>query len=171
MKQSKFLTVMACLDEQSQIILHKMQNKITEKGLVGTHTQDVPFHISLGSFPVTEADRLKTEMKRVADAFGQFTVELHCLNDFNNRVLFLQPAVNENIDKLHNAFDGNFSDGFPFHAHVTLFCGDERSVIEARRVVGELSQPLTVTVTSLLLGEFFPTKLTAEYRLSNSKPL
>lgn len=159
---------MACFDEQSQNKLHSIQDKLTDHKLVGTHTTDVPFHVSLGSFPLVEENRLKVEMKHVAKSFAQFELELSCLGDFGNKVLFLQPAYNEKIDELHSLFDGNFADGFPFHAHVTLFCGDEQSVLEAKKILGELSEPLTVTVTELLLGEFFPTKLLAKNELARS---
>ena len=77
----------------------------------------------------------------------------------------MQPLYSDEIYGLHKLFDGNFFDGMPFVPHVTMFCGDEKSVESAESVLGRLAQPFAVTVTSLLIGEFFPTKLLANFPL------
>ena len=156
---------MASLDGQSQIKLHKIQDELTKRGIVGTQTSGIPFHISLGSFPLSEKWRLNEAIKRVADGFVQFEVSLCGLGDFDGKVLFLQPQDNGTINVLHGLFDCNYSDGLPFRPHITLFCGERSQTAEAKRILGELSLPSAVTVTSLLLGEFFPAKLISEYPL------
>lgn len=163
MKRNKFITVMARLDDESQQILADMQAKLTSGGLVGTHTTDVPFHVSLGSFPTRDAESLLALSERLSADFKRFSFELVCFSDFGNRVLFLQPSDCPEIKTLHGFFDGNFADGLPFHPHVTLFCGDEQAVIKAKSILGKLPRPLRVEVDGLLVGEFFPTRLLAYY--------
>lgn len=165
MKRDKFLTVMAVLDDRAQYVLGALQNKLTDVGLVGSHTTDVPFHVSLGSFPVSEQMRLTKKLRQTASVCKPFTLELSRYADFDKKVLYLQPLYSDEIYGLHKLFDANFSDGMPFVPHVTMFCGDEKSVESAESVLGRLAQPFAVTVTSLLIGEFFPTKLLANFPL------
>lgn len=166
MKRDKFLTVMAVLDAQTQYLLRTMQNEINKSGLSGTHTADVPFHVSLGSFPVECKESLISLMRKTSINFGRFNIELTRFADFNGEVLFLEPQPSAGIDELHAIFDGNYSDGMPFHPHVTLFCGDELSVQQAKSILGTLQKPITAAVTGLLIGEFFPTNLLAELPLN-----
>ena len=165
MKRDKFLTVMAVLDDRAQLVLSALQNKLTDLGLVGSHTTDVPFHVSLGSFPVSEQIRLTTKLRQTAGVCKPFTLELSRYADFDKKVLFLQPSYSDEMYRLHKLFEGNYSDGMPFVPHVTLFCGDEMSVEKAQSVLGILAQPIAVTVTSLLIDEFFPAKLLADFPL------
>ena len=158
MKNTKFLTVMACLDDKSQQVLTSLQNKLIQNGLA-VNTSEVPFHVSLGSFPTSELDNVLQTMERVSQSFEKFTLTLNTYSHFNNRVLFLQPEHSDKLFTLHKHFDCNYADGFPWHAHVTMLIGDETSVIKAKSILGELPEPIQATVTSLLVGEFFPANL------------
>ena len=158
MNNTKFLTVMACLDDKSQQLLTSLQNKLIQGGLA-VNTSEVPFHVSLGSFPTNELDSVLQTMEQVSQSFEKFTLTLNTYSHFNDRVLFLQPEQSDNLLALHKHFDCNYADGFPWHAHVTLLIGDEAQVRKAKSILGELPQPIHVSVTSLLVGEFFPTKL------------
>lgn len=157
MQQTKFLTVMACLDEKSQQVLSSLQNKLIQNGLA-VNTSEVLFHVSLGSFPTSELNNVLQTMEQVSQLFEKFTLTL-TYSYFNNRVLFLQPENSDKLLTLHKRFDCNYADGFPWHAHVTLLIGEEEQVCKAKSILGDLPEPIPVTVTSLLVGEFFPTKL------------
>ena len=108
MKRDKFLTVMAVLDDRAQYVLGALQNKLTDVGLVGSHTTDVPFHVSLGSFPVSEQMRLTKKLRQTASVCKPFTLELSRYADFDKKVLYLQPLYSDEIYGLHKLFDGNF---------------------------------------------------------------
>lgn len=166
MKQSKFLTVMACFDDKSQRQLLSLQSKLTNSGL-NVNTSDVPFHVSLGSYPTDKLESVLQTMESVSKSFTPFKLTLANYSHFNNRVLFLQPSPCEKLSALHNHFDCNFADGYPWSAHVTLLIGDETAVANARDLLGELDKPIEVTVTNLLIGEFFPTKLIKSYSFND----
>jgi len=164
-KQSKFLTVMAILDDETQIVLKELQNKLSQRGFCGVQSADVPFHISLGSFPTVRKEEVIRDMERAAENFGRFTVRFSAYSNFGGRVLYLKPDANQNIDLLHGIFDCNFADGLEYCAHTTLYIGDD--ALLARKSLGELALPVAATVTGLLLGEFFPTNLIAERKFKN----
>ncbi|MCH5160303.1 MAG: hypothetical protein J1F66_05635 [Clostridiales bacterium] len=120
---------------------------------------DIPFHISLGSFPVECATELIEKIKSVCSQKKEFDIRLDKINHFNNAVLFAEPVVNAHLQELHDLFDNNFADGFPWHAHATLFCGEENQVIQAREIAERIFAPLNAKIVGIQMGEFFPTKL------------
>lgn len=158
MKKDKFLTVYAVLDEDTQERLKAIQDDILQMGDAGTQTMGIPFHISLGSFPVEEEETLAKKIDEISLGQKSFAVQLRAVNHFYNRVLFLEPECPQELEKLHFAFDGNYADGFPWHPHVTLFRGDIQSVERAMAVVASKFSPFFCQIVGLEMGEFFPTR-------------
>ena len=48
----EFLTLMADLDEDTQDLMSSWYNKLKEAGFSGVQTPGLPFHISMGTFPL-----------------------------------------------------------------------------------------------------------------------
>ena len=135
MKQDKFLTVFAVFDETTQSKLKDFQDSVLSLGYSGTQTMDIPFHISLGSFRVEYEQELKTKIKTICSQKYEFQINLNKVNHFENKVLYIEPENNTKLVELHNLFAGNFADGFPWHAHTTIFCGKEEQVKEALKLM------------------------------------
>ena len=159
MKQTKFLTVFAVFDRETQIKLKSLQDKILDLGYEGSQTMDIPFHISLGSFPVECAKDLTDKIKTVCSQTKEFKIRLNNINHFNNTVLFVEPAENTELQALHDLFDNNFADGFPWHAHATIFCEEADKVARASEVVESVFEPFEAKIIGIQMGQFFPTKI------------
>lgn len=162
MKQDKFLTVFAVFDDETQRILKTFQDKVLSLGYSGTQTMGIPFHISLGSFKVEDEHELTARIKKVCLQKYEFEINLNKVSHFNNRVLFIEPEENIDLRCLHNLFDSNFADGFPWHAHATIFCGSEEQVIEAKECLKNIFKPVKALITGIQMGEFFPTRMLIE---------
>lgn len=102
---------------------------------------------------------LVEKIKEVCSKFQKFDIILNKINDFNNSVLFVQPFADDNLTNLHFQFNDNYADGFPWHAHATIFCGDEAETKRAKEKLEEIFSPITAEIVALELGEFFPTKI------------
>ena len=165
MKQKRFLTVMAVLDESTQSLMTGLQRRIIALGDPGTQTMGIPFHISLGSFPLEKETEVLHTMLETAKKTTAFPVEFTCVNTFSDRVLFLQPTENEALKTLHQPFDCAYADGFPWTPHATLFCGEEDKVRRAKEAVKDTAFPIQAQVTALELGRFFPAQFAARYDL------
>ena len=159
MKQNKFLTVFAVFDSMTQRKLKILQDEIISLGYSGTQTMDIPFHISLGSFNVECEQELKAKIKEVCSQKYEFEINLTKVNHFGNKVLFIEPENNLKLIELHSLFDGNYADGFPWHAHTTIFCGEEKQVITAKECLNNIFQPINAKITGIQMGEFFPTRM------------
>lgn len=165
MEQNKFLTVFAVFDEATQQKLTAFQDSVLSLGQPGTQTMDIPFHVSLGSFKVEAEQELKARVRAACARHSAFAIRLNNVSHFNNRVLFVEPEENARLRRLHGLFDGNFADGFPWHAHATIFCGGEADVIKAKDRLNDIFQPFVAKITEIHLAEFFPTRMIAAERL------
>ena len=168
MKKDKFLTVFAVFDEKTQTVLQSWQNAIFDAGLVGTQTMGIPFHISLGSFPTGMEEELISRIRAVCESSFEFSINLARINDFGNKVLFLEPEENGDLMRLHELFDNNYANGFPFHAHATIFCGDTQDVEKAKNILEEYFSPIETKIVGIQMGEFFPTRMICCERLTNN---
>lgn len=154
MKKDKFLTLYAVLDEETQKNLTELQNEILNLYPNGTQTMGIPFHISLGSFPLDMKEELIKRMTQIQKVFKQSTLELTGLDHFNYQVIFASPILTEELKLLHKSFEGNYADGFPWHPHVTLYCGKEEAGKEILKHFHFSKK--NVTIVGVELGEFFP---------------
>ena len=159
MKQEKFLTIFAVFDETTQRKLKAFQDSVLSLGYSGTQTMDIPFHISLGSFKVENEQKLIAKIKSICSQRYEFEINLNKVNHFGNKVLFIEPEYNLKLSELHSLFNGNYADGYPWHAHTTIFCGSEDQVIEAKEMLNNIFKPLTAKVIGIQMGEFFPTRM------------
>lgn len=169
MKSDKFLTVFAVFDDETQRKLKDIQNNILSLGEKGTQTMDIPFHITLGSFPVEDERSLKSRIKEMYIQNRQFDISLNKINHFDNKVLFIEPKKSKELKKLHDLFNMNYEGGFPYHAHTTIFCSDKSQVEKAKKRLREIFKPIKAKVTEIWLGEFFPTRMLAREELNKIK--
>ena len=165
MKQKLFLTVMAVLDDETQRRMNDLQQRIFSLGLVGTQTMGIPFHISLGSFPVEKEGEVLRNMYRTTEKTAAFPIRFAGLSTFSDRVLFLKPEFSESLAALHAPFDGSYADGFPWTPHATLFCGEEAEVRKAKQALENARLPVEASVQAIELGRFFPAKLIEKVHL------
>ena len=156
MEQTKFLTVIAVLDDETQERMNALQQKILSTGLVGTQTMQIPFHISLGSYPPDCGDEVLRSVRETAGKQTSFPIKLIGIHSFSERVLFLQPEENERLTALHSVFDCAYPQGFPWVPHATLFCGEEAEVRAAKKMIEDTVFPIDARVTAIELGRFFP---------------
>ncbi len=159
MKKDKFLTVYAVFDDETQQKFKYMQEEVIKLGNKGSQTMGIPFHISLGSFSLDKRDLLIEEMIKVSTEFQKFDIFFNQIRDFNNRVLFIEPQPNSILTDLHRHFDDNYADGFPWHAHATIFCGEVNEVLLAKKKLNEIFSPFSAKVVALQVGEFFPANI------------
>ena len=81
MEDKKFLTVFAVFDDETQQKLKILQDKILDNNNSrGKQTMDIPFHISLGSFPTSEESALQDKIGKVCANIESFDIQLNnCL--------------------------------------------------------------------------------------------
>ena len=153
----QFLTLMADFDENTQACMSDWYGALKKAGFQGTQTPDLPYHISLGTFPLDKEAYAIEIMEKAAKEFAPFQVHLSHIGIFApGKVLFSAPERTPELDALHNACDVFPNPSRPWTPHATLLL-DEPEVIA--RAVPELLKsfrPLLATVTRLHLCAFWP---------------
>ncbi len=152
----KFLTVYAVYDDDTQKILKSYQDALLEKGYLSSHSTDIPFHVTLGSFPTSMLKELVERMEQVSLNNNQFEIEISAVNNFGSRVLFVEPTPNESLLALQKHFDMSYPHNLPYHAHTTMLLSEENDVREAKSTLLDLFKPLKATIVAIEMGEFFP---------------
>jgi 2'-5' RNA ligase len=163
--KDKFLCVFAQYDKHTQIKLNKIQKVLSDNGLIGRQTPDLPYHITLGSFETGQEEQLKEEIKIVSNKLDGFDVKLSNIGLFGLDVLFIAPAVNNNLLSLQKYFDSNSADGFEWTAHTTLLIDDHKTVLKAIPYVAENFTGFTGRIESISLYEFWPARFILEKKL------
>ncbi|MDE6551061.1 MAG: 2'-5' RNA ligase family protein [Clostridia bacterium] len=87
-----------------------------------------------------------------------FEIELLKIKDFNHKVMFIKPQINDELLNLHKTFNGNYADNYKWVPHITVFCGNRLQVIRAKKYIKTEFTPFTATIAAIEMGEFFPAK-------------
>ena len=160
MKKEKFITVMAVLDDDAQILLQSIQEDLERLYGEDTKTKDIPYHITLGSYAVEETDAVISKIKEVDGKTEPFAVRFSGLNHFGNYVRFVDPEMNNALLSLHGYFDSDYANGFDtWVPHVTVYRHTEAREIElTEELLAKLEKLTEGTIIGIELGEFFPPK-------------
>lgn len=154
----KFLTVYAVLDDTAQQTLLAYSQMLEAAGINGTQTNDIPYHISLGSYPVDCVDMLQTKIKDTCAQTAPFALGFPAIGNFGHRVLFAHPEHSDAIMRLRGVFDNDYPKAFPYYPHCTILQDTQEQVIRAEKLLEPCFTPFTATVIGIELGEFFPTR-------------
>ena len=154
-EENKQLYILAGYDEASEAILAGYQNLLYDKGFVGTHTKNIPMHITLGSFPTDREEALKDLLRKLSAEVDSFEVTFNHLGIFGGaRVLFAAPDTSDELIALKE----KCSDSFHWTPHTTLLIDEPDVIFRAAPHVIHEFKPFVGKVNSLHLYEFFPTR-------------
>lgn len=156
MSDNKFLTVMAVLDDESQEKLAAIQRHIIENAGEGTQTMGIPFHITLGSYPVCDEQIVVDKIRAVCTKVSAFPIKFHGFNSFGDAVLFLEPEIPDELKALRREFECDYANGFEWVPHATLFCGDAVAMKKAKSCISDFDGNIDSSIVAIELGEFFP---------------
>ena len=97
MNDNKFLTVMAVFDDETQQKLANIQKSIIKNVGEGTQTMGIPFHLTLGSYSTDSKCEVVAQIEKVASGAKPFEIFLIGYNTFSDKVLFLEPTIQQEL--------------------------------------------------------------------------
>ena len=159
----KALYVLAGYDESTEQRLAGIQNGLYRLGFTGTHTKNIPQHITLGSFPVEQEAELVDLVHRTADTTVPFEVTFNHVGLFTGaKVLFIAPDTSKELLELKE----HFGNSYGWTPHTTMLIDEQETVLNALPEVIRTFSSFRGSVTSLHLYEFFPARhiLTVELK-------
>ena len=151
----KALYILAGYDAETESRLSCIQNRLYARGFTGTHTKNIPQHITLGSFPVEKEEELKSILKNLSAETDEFDITFNHIGLFGGaRVLFVAPDANENLLKLKEKFGSSHN----WAPHTTMLIDTPDKIYAALPLVMDSFSAFSGKVSSLHLYEFFPTR-------------
>ena len=166
----QFLTLMADLDETSQERLRGWYGALRKAGFTGTQTPDVPYHISLATFPLNREEQAAETARKAAAAFAPVPVHISHIGMFaGGRVLFGGPEKDAGLTALREACKPDSPEAWPWTPHVSLLIDEPEVVQRAIPTLVRCFTPFSGTITRLHLCAFWPTREIAACRLTGMK--
>lgn len=151
----KALYIMAGYDDNTEMNLSGIQNKLYEQGFSGRHTKNIPQHITLGSYPVDKENDLIELLKRIAKTTRVFDVTFNHIGIFGgSNVLFIAPDSVKELLELKE----NFGESFGWTPHTTMIIDEPDVILRALPIVLNEFSSFCGKVTTLHLYEFWPTR-------------
>jgi 2'-5' RNA ligase len=163
--KDKFLCVMAQYDKETELKLKEIQKVLSDNGFIGKQTHNLPNHISLGSFDISQEEMLKEKIREISTKIHSFDIKSNNIGLFGLDVLFIAPSVNHELLNLQQHFNNDFADGFGWTAHTTMLIDDNETIQRALPYVANNFKGFTGKIESISLYEFWPTRFILEERL------
>ena len=153
--EEKFLCVMVGYDEETEMKLSDIQKELYLLGYSGTHTKNLPQHITLGTYDLQQKDELVLLIKSVAERTTSFNITFNHVGIFSgSKVLFIAPDSSKELLDLKE----NFGDSFGWTPHTTMLIDEPNIIYEALPIVAEKFKAFKGKVNTIHLYEFWPTR-------------
>lgn len=159
----KFLCVIATFDDEASKQMKALDYLLKRADIRGKQTPDIPHHITLAYFDVSQEAEAKQLMSEVCTKTKSFNLNFSHIGLFGLKVLFLAPNINQELLDLRRNFDVDNTEAWT--AHATLLIDEPESIHKALDLISKEFQNMTATIQALHLYEFFPTRLIASYEL------
>ena len=160
--EQKALYVLAGFDPETEQKLANLQELLYEQGFTGLQTKNIPMHITMGAFPVTQETELVQKLVSLAQSTAAFPVNFQHIGIFTGaKVLFAAPDAGEPMLQLRKQFGD--CDGWT--PHTTLLMDDPTVIYKALPVVLQHFSAMQGKITCLHLYEFFPPRHIATVQL------
>lgn len=151
----KYLCVLAEYDKKTEETLKRIQEILAENNIIGKQTPNIPYHITLGTFPLSYEQSLIDKIDSISKDYQKFTINLLNFGLFGLDVLFLQPNMNIELLELQKKFSVNNS---PWVAHTTLLIDNSENILKALPIVVKEFKGIKTEICKISLYEFSPTK-------------
>ncbi len=166
----QFLTLMADLDEDTQIRMSAWYTALQNVGFTGKQTPGLPYHISLATFSTDEEAMAVETMHHAAAMFSAVEVHISHIGIFpGGKVLFGAPEVNLSLTALHKACCIHTESPHPWTPHVTLLIEEPENICAAVPVLVKSFYPFIGRITRLHLCAFWPTREIASAALTGNR--
>ena len=157
---NKFLYLLAELDNNSQIIFKEYEKIITENGFIGNQTKDIPYHITLCSYPLDKENDLKKLLENISKKYKEIKITFSSIGLFGLKVLFVNPDLNKKLIGLYNDVKaGGLCKDEDLAAHCTLLIDEPENIIKIIPKITEKFNKINGRIKYISLYEFFPAKL------------
>ena len=162
----QFLTLMADLDDEAQVLLSGWYHSLQEAGFVGVQTPGLPYHISLSTFPLEQEKEAVDIAEKAAASFAPVPVHFSHIDMFaGEKILFAAPEKDGKLTSLQEACRSGAPQQYPWTPHATILIDEPETIHAALPVFVKSFVPFVARITRLHLCAFWPTREIGLYDL------
>lgn len=162
----QFLTLMADLDDEAQVLLSGLYHSLQEVGFVGVQTPGLPYHISLSTFPLEQEKEAVDIAEKAAASFAPVPVHFSHIGMFaGGKILFAAPEKDGKLASLQEACRSGAPQQYPWTPHATILIDEPETIHAALPVFVKSFVPFVARITQLHLCAFWPTREIGLYDL------
>ena len=156
----EFITLMADLDDESQLILSGWYKILQDAGFTGVQTPNLPFHISMATFSLDKELSIVNEMDELANRFSEIPIHISHIGLFEGgKVLYAAPDMNPSgLLDLRQTIKTETQEMFPWTPHATILIDESEIVQRALPLLVEHFHAFMGRITRLHLCAFWPTR-------------
>ena len=168
--QEKTLYLTANFDSATQDRLGDYYNTLFQNGFIGVQTKNIPYHFTLGSRSADYEEQTINELNNICSETPCIDISLGYIGLFEQRVIFVAPCMNFELQKLQNSFFNDCGNGcHKWAAHATLLIDEPQVILKALPIITEKFQPFKARIESVSLYEFFPKRFVKECILNPTR--
>jgi len=162
----QFLTLMADLNDEAQVLLSGWYHSLQEAGFVGVQTPGLPYHISLSTFPLEQEKEAVDIAEKAAASFAPVPVHFSHIGMFaGGKILFAAPEKDGKLTALQEACRSGAPQQYPWTPHATILIDEPETIHAALPVFVKSFVPFVARITRLHLCAFWPTREIGLYDL------
>ena len=162
----KKLYIIAELDEDSQMMIKEYEKIIIENGFFGKQTKNIPYHITLCSFPTDMENTLIELLDNVNTRHNKFIINFSGFGLFGLNVLFMNPTMNLDLIKIYNYLkEDSFEKNRELAAHLTLIIDEPENILKILPIMVEKIKTFSGVIKYISLYEFFPARFIKRIKL------
>ena len=166
----QFLTLMADLDEEAQARMSRWYRSLQEAGFTGVQTPELPYHISLSTFPPDQEKEAAEIARKAAAEYAPIPVHLSHIGLFaGGKVLFAAPEKDTELAALQEACRSGAPQQYPWTPHATILIDEPDKVLAAMPVFVKAFVPFTARIIQLHLCAFWPTREIGSFNLKGKR--
>jgi 2'-5' RNA ligase len=166
----KKLYLLAVLDDNAQKIFEKIYDEyVLKNDIIGKQTPNIPYHISLCSFPTTNQYELEKLLEKINEEnyFNEIKIYYSGIGLFGLNVLYFNPSMSKDLIKLYDYIKINsYEEKFELAAHTTLLIDTPENIIKTVEIIGNEFKGIEAIIKYIDLYEFFPTKFIKRIKLN-----
>lgn len=151
----KFLCVLAGYDEATEARLSALQQRLYDAGFIGTHTKDIPMHVTVGYGDCSNESEWIEKLRRAAASAQPFDAAFNHIGIFGGgKVLFVAPDASHALLNLKE----NFGSADNWTPHTTMLIDEPDEIRRALPILLEEFSAFRGQFTQLHLYEFWPAR-------------
>lgn len=162
-----YLYLAGLFDAAASRRIERIRERLYQAGVSRKPALDIPPHITLGRFDLADLAAVTAHLSQMVSEQPAIPVQFIGLGQFGDAVLYIAPADSPQLRGLRHRVTSGLKchEEYDWVPHTTLLYRQPEHMAAARRLIEADFEPFTGWLNRLVVYDFPPGRLVAEYDL------